>query len=102
MAMPRRYSIRVIRYFLYLAGVFVAVSGLLALLGYASWSASLSAMCGDARGVWFALIVFVALPLAYPFWGYGSLEMDGHFDELRKTIDKSLKMSGYYIAQPYP
>ncbi len=95
----KRYPIRVLRYFLFLVGLFIVLLGVLLLVGQTSPLGLRHVV--ETRG-WVLLAVFVGLPLVYPFFSYGARSVRGNLHEKRETIDRALASCGFEAVGESP
>ncbi|MCD8185326.1 MAG: hypothetical protein LUD68_02380 [Rikenellaceae bacterium] len=98
--MLKRYPIRVVKYFLSLVVLFIVLFGIMLAANWSSWE-MLSTVWKTDR-LWVLLLVFIGIPLAYPFFGYTARGVRGNLTDKREVIERVLAMSGYHITESYP
>ena len=97
--MLKRYPIRVVKYFLFLVALFVVLFGVMLVINQTSFQAF--RMVWETKR-WMLLILFVGLPLLYPFFGYATREVRGNMTEKRNVIERALISSGFKITEDQP
>ena len=97
--MLKRYPIRVVKYFLFLLALFVVLFGIMLAIGQTSLTKLYTVFYSQN---WVLLILFVGLPLAYPFFGYVAHDVRGNLTDKRSAIERALAMSGFMpvVSEP--
>jgi hypothetical protein len=97
--MLKRYPIRALRYFLFLALLFGVVFGVMLLIGQTSLDKLYQVFHTQW---WVLLILFVGLPLAYPLFSYTARDVRGNLVERRAVVDRALVSNGFRITEETP
>lgn len=98
--MLKRYPIRVVKYFLFLVALFVILFGIMLLFHWSSLHMFTAVWKSDR--MWLMLLIFVGIPLVYPFFGYTAREVRGNLSDKRDAIERVLAMSGFTVTEDLP
>ena len=98
--MLKRYPIRVVKYFLFLVALFVVLFGLMLIINQTSLHAFSTVWETDR--VWVLLVIFVGMPVFYPFFGYTARDVRGNMTDKREAIERALAVSGFKVTENTP
>lgn len=88
----KRYPIRVFKYILYFGILFLAIFGILHLIGYSSMS--LSGMIKSQKGWMFAAVIG-GFALLYPFIGFTKRRLTFHAADRVEDVERVMAMCGF-------